>query len=80
MPLYEYYCADCRDTFEALRPMSKADAPIQCKSCESMKTSRALSLFATHTGSSSSAPLAASSMPRMQAGGGCCGGACTCGH
>ena len=80
MPLYEYYCADCRDTFEVLRPMSKADAPIQCKSCESVKTSRALSLFAAHTGSSSSAPSATSSMPRMRAGGGCCGGACACGH
>ena len=33
MPLYEYYCADCQTKFETLRPMSKADEPIQCKQC-----------------------------------------------
>ena len=31
MPLYEYYCADCQTKFDALRPMSQADTPIQCK-------------------------------------------------
>jgi putative FmdB family regulatory protein len=78
MPLYEYYCADCRTKFEALRPMSKADSVIQCKSCESMRTSRVLSLFATHTkaeGSSASASTFSGPM-----GGGCCGGHCGCGH
>jgi putative FmdB family regulatory protein len=78
MPLYEYYCADCRTKFDALRPMSKADAAIQCKSCESVRTSRVLSLFATHTkaeASSRSAPAFSCNM-----GGGCCGGHCGCGH
>ncbi|GIK39458.1 MAG: hypothetical protein BroJett011_32910 [Chloroflexota bacterium] len=78
MPLYEYYCADCRTKFEALRPMNKADSAIQCKSCESMRTSRVLSLFATHTkaeGSSSIAPNLSGNR-----GGGCCGGHCGCGH
>jgi putative FmdB family regulatory protein len=78
MPLYEYYCADCRTKFEALRPMSKADNAIQCKSCESMRTSRVLSLFATHTkaeGSSTISPTFSGSR-----GGGCCGGHCGCGH
>jgi putative FmdB family regulatory protein len=78
MPLYEYYCADCHTKFEALRPMSKADSAIQCKSCESMRTSRVLSLFATHTkteGSSASSPTFSGNL-----GGGCCGGHCGCGH
>lgn len=78
MPLYEYYCAECRTKFEALRPMDKADVAIQCKSCESMRTSRVLSLFATHTkaeASSNSTPAFPASM-----GGGCCGGHCGCGH
>lgn len=76
MPLYEYYCADCRTKFEAIRPMNKADASIQCKHCESTRTSRALSLFATHikTTGETSAPAAGTSF-----GGGCCGGACGCG-
>lgn len=76
MPLYEYYCADCRTKFEALRPMNKADSTIQCKSCESMRTSRVLSLFATHTKAEGSiAPTFSGNK-----GGGCCGGHCGCGH
>lgn len=76
MPMYEYYCADCREKFDTIRPMSKADEPIQCKHCESMRTSRLLSLFAAHTKSQGS-PGFASPGP---VGGGCCGGACGCGH
>lgn len=76
MPLYEYYCADCQTKFETLRPMSKADEPIQCKHCESMRTSRVLSLFAAHTGTRESG------LPAGSGGGGCgCGGGtCGCGH
>jgi putative FmdB family regulatory protein len=75
MPLYEYYCADCKTKFDALRPMSKADDEIQCKHCESMRTSRALSLFATFSKESSGATQA------TPAGfGGCCGGSCGCSH
>ncbi|MBE7554016.1 MAG: zinc ribbon domain-containing protein [Anaerolineales bacterium] len=78
MPLYEYYCADCRTKFEALRPMNKADSAIQCKSCESMRTSRVLSLFATHTKAEGSSTIAPSFSGNR--GGGCCGGHCGCGH
>ena len=77
MPLYEYYCTDCQTKFDALRPMSKADVAIQCKNCESMKTSRALSLFASISKSGDSTPQPMSG----GFGGGCCGGgACGCGH
>jgi putative FmdB family regulatory protein len=79
MPLYEYYCADCRTKFEALRPMSKADAPIQCKNCESGHTSRALSLFAAHTNGERDV----SSLAEGRNFGGSCGcggGVCGCGH
>lgn len=79
MPLYEYYCAECRTKFEALRPMDKADTPIQCKHCESMRTSRALSLFATHTKAEAGAAVPQNfSAPGSR--GGCCGGMCGCGH
>jgi putative FmdB family regulatory protein len=78
MPLYEYYCEDCRTKFEALRPMSKADAAIQCKNCESMQTSRAISLFAAYSKGEGGTSQAVAG-----AGGGCgscAGGTCgTCG-
>jgi len=49
MPIYEYYCEDCQKKFEALRSMSKADAPIACEYCEGKRTSRQLSRFAAHS-------------------------------
>jgi putative FmdB family regulatory protein len=68
MPLYEYYCADCHTKFEALRSMNKADDPIQCKQCESMHTSRALSLFAAYSKGEGGTSRAVSG-----GGGGCAG-------
>ena len=76
MPLYEYYCADCQTKFDALRPMSKADEDIECKNCESIRTSRVLSLFATFSKENGGA-----GQSTMPAGfGGCCGGGCGCSH
>lgn len=78
MPLYEYYCPDCHTKFDALRPMSKADETIACKSCDSERPTRTLSMFATissNTGGSAMRQPVASNF-----GGGCCGGACGCGH
>ena len=73
MPLYEYFCLDCRKLFDALRPMSQADAPICCQSCEGDKTRRTLSLFAAQASSSGG--------ERPSMGGGCgCGGDCACGR
>jgi len=74
MPVYEYYCADCQTKFEALRPMSKADEPIQCRNCESMHTSRAISLFAAFSkgeGGTSQAIAGAGSGCSACAGGTC---------
>lgn len=81
MPIYEYYCAECHTKFEALRPMSKADAAIQCKNCESVRTSRVLSLFAVNTGAAGSDRSTPSFGGHSHGGGGCCGGGtCGCGH
>jgi putative FmdB family regulatory protein len=55
MPLYEYRCDACGRTFEELRSSSEADAAIECPSCESRKTARKLSTFASGPGASGSA-------------------------
>ncbi len=76
MPLYEYACYDCTTRFEALRPMSKADEPIQCKECESMHTVRALSRIAVHCqneGTGDSAIQKAIKAKGVRPAGGCCG-------
>jgi putative FmdB family regulatory protein len=49
MPVYEYFCTDCRTKFEVLRPMSKANAPIACAKCSGKHTNRVLSVFAAHS-------------------------------
>jgi putative FmdB family regulatory protein len=76
MPLYEYYCPDCRQPFEILRGAARADDPAACPSCQQESTQRILSLFASavkSSGSDAGAP--------MMSGGGCCGGgACACGR
>jgi len=74
MPLYEYYCSNCHTKFDALRSMSKADAPIACEHCESKRTARVLSVFFAASGGKP--------MEGMTGGGCACsaGGACSCGH
>ncbi|MCC7353609.1 MAG: zinc ribbon domain-containing protein [Anaerolineae bacterium] len=46
MPLYEYVCPECEITFDTLRGMSQADAPIACPECTSLRPYRIISLFA----------------------------------
>ncbi|CAN5614095.1 zinc ribbon domain-containing protein [soil metagenome] len=76
MPLYEYYCTDCHNTFDALRAMDKADATIQCKSCEGRHTSRVLSIFAARPKAEQNKKVPTT--VTVGGGGGCCGGSCGC--
>jgi putative FmdB family regulatory protein len=77
MPIYEYFCASCKETFETLRPAQQADQPCECPSCRKESSQRVLSLVANSVVATSSAGA-----PVMTAssGGGCCGGACGCHH
>ena len=61
MPMYEYECVECEAVTEVLRPMSQADAPIDCEQCGSEKTKRKQSVFAAGTSDSQAPamPLAA---------------------
>ena len=85
MPVYEYYCSDCRTKFETLRSMSAADEPQACNHCGATRhVNRTISTFARigagieAFGGSESGGSA--SMPDFGAGGGgCCGGSCGCG-
>ncbi|MFM7686185.1 MAG: FmdB family zinc ribbon protein [Actinomycetota bacterium] len=72
MPLYEFKCKECDDTFEVRRPMSQASDPATCPQGHDGAV-RLLSVFASVGGGASAAPAPA---PRPKAGG--CGGACAC--
>lgn len=69
MPRYEFHCRPCGDTFEVERPMRSAGEPADCPRGHS-DTVKLLSTVSLG-GQEAAAPLA---------GGGCCGGACGCGH
>jgi putative FmdB family regulatory protein len=47
MPLYEYVCYSCGNSFEMLRRMSDDDHELRCPECGSDKIERALSAFST---------------------------------
>ena len=33
MPIYEYYCKDCRDKFELLTTYTESEVDIECSKC-----------------------------------------------
>lgn len=73
MPTYEYRCRTCDVTFEEHRPMSASGDPATCPAGHP-DARRVLSVFMTAGASSGGDPLP------VGGGGGCCGGACGCGH
>ncbi len=76
MPLYEFRCRSCDETFEVRRPMSQAGEPATCPDGHDGAV-RLLSVFASVGASGSSgAPAPAAQAPR--AGG--CGAGCGCMH
>lgn len=79
MPIYEYICADCGTVFDSMRPMSQADAPIQCRACSGPNTSRKLSKFSAFSkGNGGSTKSVAGTGSGCSS---CAGGTCsTCHH
>lgn len=78
MPIYEYRCDDCKDTFEVLTSFENRDHDQTCPVCSSDHSRVQVSSFASlggePTGDDFATPAAAG------VGGGCaCGGACGCG-
>jgi putative FmdB family regulatory protein len=75
MPLYEYQCLDCTETFELRRTFAQAEQQVVCPSCEGVHTEKAfatIALLGTPQPSTDTLPMA---------GGGCCGGGmCGCQH
>lgn len=76
MPIYEYICEQCGNKFDKIRPMSEADAPIECEHCHSNDTHRALSRC--YCKSDSSGGLSSSSSSSGCSG--CSGGSCSSCH
>ncbi len=72
MPFFEYKCADCDKVFSLLQKRDAERQGYPCPVCESTKTERIFSTFATAAGGKSETACG------VPAGGHCCGPSCGC--
>jgi putative FmdB family regulatory protein len=78
MPIYEYQCLDCRQTFEVRRSFSDSDKPVPCSKCESGQTQKVLSHFYAQSSGHATTQHACGGGGGC---GGCGGGSCgSCHH
>jgi putative FmdB family regulatory protein len=47
MPIYEYQCADCGESFEELILSISKEVKVRCPKCESQSVKKKISLFGT---------------------------------
>lgn len=82
MPLYEYYCADCRGKFELLMSYEASGAPMACTKCRGTNTRKMFSVFARASrGGEAFGGDDGGEYGDDGFDGGCsCGGMCACGH
>ncbi len=73
MPIYEYSCLDCKQKFEALRPISQADSPLPCQACGGENVKRKASVFYAMSGGHSVAGTAGGCNCGSCSGGNCSG-------
>jgi putative FmdB family regulatory protein len=73
VPLYDFRCRECAQTFEVSRPMSQSGDAATCPAGHA-DTVKLLPTVAVAVGGRRAAPA-----PAGRGGGGCCGGACGCG-
>ena len=81
MPLYEFYCADCRGKFEVLTSYEASQGDMFCATCHGRNVRRLLSLVArpARAGGSDDFGDYGDDGGDDFGGGGCtCGGACSC--
>jgi putative FmdB family regulatory protein len=77
MPIYEYECCNCCESFERL--VFRSDEPVSCPKCESSDVNKKMSVFGFKSGGDKGA---ASSRVGSSASGcsGCAGGSCSSCH
>ena len=71
MPIYEYICEDCKNSFEKIVINRQQD--ISCPKCSGKNAKIQLSVFSSATAGGSTKSSSGSS-----GGGSCCGGGCGC--
>ena len=92
MPLYEYYCSDCRGKFELLVSFEASNTDVVCTRCRSTSVRKLISVFARPAhggdddfgdfgdGGDDGGEYGADDGEGFGGGCACGGGACSCGH
>ena len=62
MPIYEYSCLDCSQTYEKI-VWNSGDKEVQCPFCQSKNSLRVLSAFAKGSGNAKGVPVSSSCSP-----------------
>lgn len=52
MPIYEYHCSQCGNSFEEIRSMEERDKELVCPKCHSILVERMMSVFSYGEGPS----------------------------
>ena len=81
MPMYDFYCADCRERFELLTSYAASAGGVSCPTCQGSRVRKLFSVFATggRASDSGASDYGAESDGGAYGGGCACGGACSCG-
>ncbi len=83
MPLYEYYCSDCRGKFETLISYQASLGEIECAKCHGTHVRKLISVVARSRGNGAEGDYgdydSYDAGDNYDAGGCSCGGACSCG-
>ena len=72
MPIYDYKCNECGNTYDVFHRVREVIDDVVCPACESKNHTRLISAPNVSMGSSTSSDVP----PSCSNGGGCCGGAC----
>lgn len=80
MPLYEYYCSDCRGKFETLISYQASLGEIECVKCHGAHVRKLISVVArSHGGAAADGDDYGADDDYAAGSGACaCGGACSC--
>ncbi|MDH5478539.1 MAG: zinc ribbon domain-containing protein [Nitrospinota bacterium] len=77
MPIYEYQCSDCANSFEVMHLNAESYKSLECPKCHSRQVSREMSTFAVSALAPGAAPMCdrtgACASPNIP---GCASGAC----
>ncbi len=58
MPIYEYRCTKCKETFEVMQKVSEGNRGLQCPKCGTEEPERLLSAFCSSSSKSTAGTTA----------------------